>query len=851
MVFADHRSRMRPTLSLCLPAVLLALTATPVLAQGRQGGPPAPPPSIEEKTAGMQKLDGFFPLYWDEAAGTLWMEIARLDTEVLYFEGLQAGLGSNDIGLDRGQGGDSMVVAFHRVGPKVLMVQPNYRFRASSDNQAERRAVEEAFSTSAHWGFTVGAETGGRVLVDLTDFLLRDTHNIAARLQPGTYRIDRSRSVVHMPRTKNFPQNTEIEVTLTFTSETAGGRGSGGGRGGGAFFEGVGSVAPSSSAVTLRTHHSIIELPGPGFEMRPYDPRSGAGGFTYLDYSTPLGQDMARRSTRRHRLEKRDPSAAMGEPVEPIVYYVDAGTPEPIRSALVEGASWWNQAFEAAGYRNGFQVRVMPEGADPMDVRYNVIQWVHRSTRGWSYGGSVTDPRTGEIIQGRVTLGSLRVRQDYLILESLLSPYENGTETPPELARVALARIRQLSAHETGHTLGFGHNYYDSTAGRISVMDYPHMLEVLRPDGSIDLSDAYEVGIGEWDKVMVDWTYRDLPAGTDEAAALRKILDDAWAKDLRYLSNQDMSVHPRVDQWVNGTDMAAELNRLLDLRRAALGRFGERSIKAGEPMALVEEKLVPLYLYHRYAVEAAASALGGQDYIYAMRGDGREPYRWEPAETQRAALEALMRSIGPAELVVPDTILKQIPPRPSGYGRHRELFPRYTGGAFDPIMPAVTAADLTVGFILQPDRAARLVAQHAVDPSLPGLDEVVDRLLGAGFNASAANPYEAEVARAIGRVVADNLMTLAGSAPMPQVRAIAAFKLEQLSGQLTSMAATPSNVAAAASAKLLAADIKRFLERPAAPATMPAAPEAPPGAPIGDPGPWYIPRSEPVCSWWR
>ena len=396
----------------------------------------------------------------------------------------------------------------------------------------------------------------------------------------------------------------------------------------------------------------------------------------------------------------------MSEPVKPIVYYVDPGAPEPIRSALVEGASWWNQAFEAAGFRNGFRVELLPEGADPMDVRYNTITWVHRSTRGWSYGSSVTDPRTGEIIKGHVSLGSLRAQQDYLIGEGLLSPYTTGTEKPQVLTDMVVARLRQLSAHEVGHTLGLGHNYYDSTMGRISVMDYPHPLVTLKRDGTMDFGDVYTRGIGEWDKVAITYGYGVYPAAT-EAADLKRVLDTAWDKDLRYMTNQDADLNPRVDQWNNGTDAGAELTRMMSIRRAGMERFGETAIQKDMPMAMLEEVLVPLYLHHRYAVEAAASTVGGQNYIYAFRGDGRKPVEWVPAAAQRAALDALMVTLKPSELALSRAVLSKIPPRPAGYGRTRELFPRNTGGAFDPIMPAAVAADMTVGFLLTNDRAAR------------------------------------------------------------------------------------------------------------------------------------------------
>jgi hypothetical protein len=805
-------------------------------------------PAVEEKTAGMEKIDGFFPLYWDADTGKLWMEISRFDTEVLHIGGLAAGLGSNDIGLDRGQLGGSRIVSFHRVGPKVLMVQPNYRFRSSSADAAEVRAVTDAFAESTLWGFTVAAETGGRVLVDLTDFMLRDTHNVAPRLRPGNYRVDTSRSAIHRPMVMGFPKNTELEAIVTFTRVPgSGGGGFGEFDGQGGAFEGVGNVAASAEAVTLRLHQSFVELPDDNYEPRPYDPRSGYGALSYLDYSVPLGEPMMKQFIRRHRLEKVDPSAEISDPVEPIVYYLDPGAPEPIRSALLEGARWWNQAFEAAGYRNAFQVEMLPEDASPLDVRYNVINWVHRSTRGWSYGGSVTDPRTGEIIKGHVTLGSLRVRQDYLIAEGLLSPYEEGTETPAELSEWALARIRQLSAHEVGHTIGLGHNYYDSEQGRISVMDYPHPLVTLRDDGSFDTSEVYDVGIGEWDQVSIAYGYQDFPEGTDVQAALTALLDEAWDVDVLYLSNQDMSANPRVDQWSNGTNAAAELNRMLNIRRVALDRFGEQAIKLGRPMATLEEVLVPLYLYHRYQVEAAASALGGIYYIYSLRGDGREPVWPVPADEQWDAFEALMNTLHLEELALPEDLLAILPPRPSGFGRHRELFPRYTGSMFDAISPATVAAGHTVSNILDPARAARMVEQNALDSSLPSFDEVLSRLVHEVFTAQPGNDYEAEINRAVERVLVDRMMAIAASAPMPQVRATTSFYLEQIATQLAEEAES-APAGDAAHYALLARDIGRFLNRPAEPFTQPADQAIPPGAPIGQPAMEWLRVLQPECS---
>jgi len=825
---------------LVLPIALAAIPASLFAQAGQAGKAAGPPPSIEEKVASMRQIDGFVPLYWDESTGKLWMEIARWDTDILHVTGLGSGLGSNDIGLDRGQTQGSRVVRFHRVGPRVLMTQPNYTFRASSTNPREVKAVEDAFAPSTLWGFTVAAVTDDRVLVDATDFFVRDMVHWAQRLRPGTYRLDKTRSAIYLPMTMGFPENTETEASLTFVRQPGAGGGGGGFGGFGGFgntaFEGVGNVAATGDAATLRLHHSFVQLPELGtYQPRVFDPRSGYGAMSYLDYSAPLSEPMRQRFIRRHRLEKRDPTAAMSDPVKPIVYYLDPGTPEPIRSALLEGAGWWNQAFEAAGYRNAFRVEVLPDGVSSHDIRYNVINWVHRSTRGWSMGGSVTDPRTGEILKGVVTLGSLRWRQDYLIAEGLLSPYENGDEVPPELEAWALARIRQLGAHEVGHTLGLSHNYYDSERGRISVMDYPQPLVTIGADGQLDYSDVYDVGIGEWDKTTIAWGYQDFPSGTDEPAALDSILDEAWDRDVRFLTNQDMAVHAKADQWSNGTDAADELGRMMAVRRVALDRFGERAIKRGAPLATIEEVLVPLYMYHRYQVTAAASMLGGLDYVYALRGDGRTPFERVPAERQRAAIQGLLATLDPAELAIPAGVLDVLPPRPPGFRRTREMFPRYTGGAFDAIAPAVVAADHTVSQMLDPARAARLVEQHAIDPGLPGLDEVLSSLGTLAAPAPDDSPYEAEIRRAVTRVSVDRVMALAAGASMPQVRAVATSHLVGLVSHVEEALGAETDPAQKAFLALLASDVGRFLHRPAEASTLPSTLAAPPGAPIGEP----------------
>ena len=727
---------------------------------------------ISDKTNGMKKYPGYFNFYWDANTGKIWLEIDKLDREFLYVSSLPAGLGSNNVGLDRNQLGATRIVRFQRIGPRILLIQSNYSFRADSDNPDEQKAVRDAFAPAVQWGFSIAAEEDGKVLVDASSFLLRDVHNAIGSLRrrnQGNFRLDGSRSAIYLPHTKNFPLNTEFEVILTLTSENPGNY--------------VRQVAADAQAVTLRQHHSFIQLPDDDYQPRIYDPRSNFGAHSYNDYATPIESSLTKRFIRRHRLKKKDPSAEISDPVKPIVYYIDRGAPEPIRTALVEGARWWNQAFEAIGYRNAFQVEVLPEGADPMDIRYNMVNWVHRSTRGWSYGASVTDPRTGEIIKGHVALGSLRIRQDFLIAQGLTGDYSEAGSNAGQLREMALARIRQLSCHEVGHTLGMGHNYAASTNDRASVMDYPHMLIKIDDRGEIDLSDAYATGIGEWDKVSIAYGYRDFPPGVDEEAELRSILDQAFSSGLVFLASQDAgpdSAHPLAATWDNGKNPVDELERMLKVRKRALDTFSERRIPLHTPLSLLEDVLVPVYLFHRYQVEAAASTLGGLDYSHKLRGDVQGLPRIIIGAEQRRALKVLLRTLSPTELALPERILGLIPPRAPGY-RGGEVFPGYTGSTFDPLGAAESAAGLTVGLILHPQRAARLVEFHSREPDSPGLGEVIDGLVKNTWGASHGDAYHSEIQRTVNIVALKHILGLAvDEGTSPQARAVANLKLQEL-----------------------------------------------------------------------
>ena len=842
-----------------LPAVvgLAVMLCAQALVGQEQKEQPKEPPTVAEATEGYEHLPGFLDLFWDSRGGRLFLRIDSFDADLLYIESLAAGVGSNDIGLDRGQVGRTHLARFERVGPKVLLVQQNTRYRALSDNEDERRAVADAFARSVLWGFEVAAEDeSGAVLVDATAFVLRDAHGVATRLQrsgQGSYQLDASRSAIHRAGVAAFPRNTELEGTQTFVLRSTD-------RGPGRW---VSQVVPSPEAVTVRIRHSFVALPEPGYEPRRADPRSGYITTSYLDYATPIEAPLETSFIVRHRLRKQDPDAPRSEAVEPIVYYLDRGAPEPIRTALLDGARWWNEAFEAAGYIGAFRVELLPEGADPLDIRYNVIQWVHRSTRGWSYGGSVTDPRTGEILKGVVTLGSLRVRQDFLIAQGLLSPFEDADSSTRTLTEMALARLRQLSAHEVGHTIGLVHNFassVDGPAGRESVMDYPHPLATLREDGMIDLSAAYDVGVGEWDKRAILYGYADFPEGVDEEAELDGILRGTIAAGLHFISDEDArpvgGAHPLAHLWDNGRSAAEELRRVLSVRRAALDRFSERSVRVGDPLSTLEDVLTPLYLLHRYQIEAAAKVVGGIDYSYAVRGDGRAPVSLLPPAMQFDALDALLETVDPAELTLPPRILDLLPPPSPGRGRGREHLPSRAGPAFDPVAAAELAADMTFGLILDDARATRLIDHHARDPEQPGLAEVLGRLLDATWRTEAVPGLTGEVGRAVDAALLRRLFALAsgarsGSAPSgvptnlaasgpavsaasQQVRAVARAAVAGLRDWL---AANPGPAAGSGRAELYHRSqaawlIDRFLDDPGSVA-LPRPLRAPDGSPIG------------------
>lgn len=784
--------------------------------------------SISEKTSGMDKRDGFFPLYWSEATGDIYLEIRALDQDFIYVTSMPAGLGSNDIGLDRSQLGSTRVVRFERSGSKILLVMPNLRYRAESESPAERASVQEAFAEAVIWGFTVEAEEEGNVLVKATDFVVQDANGVVRRLkaaQQGSFALDKSRSAPIPSMLKAFPENTEMEARITFTSSNPGPY--------------VRDVAADPYSVTLSVRHSFVMLPDSGYTPREFHPGAGYGAVSYMDYAVPIGEDMMKRYIRRHRLVKQNPGLEISDPVSPIVYYLDPGTPEPVRGALLDGARWWSKAFEAAGFSNAFRIEILPEGADPMDVRYNTIQWVHRATRGWSYGASVVDPRTGEIIKGHVTLGSLRVRQDYLIAEGLLAPYTDSIVDDDPMLSMSLARIRQLSAHEVGHTLGLSHNFTSSANRRASVMDYPAPYAVLGESGEIDLDAAYTTGVGEWDKVAIAYGYVQPMPDESEQELLSAILQKAWAQGLQYITDADArptgAAHPLANLWDNGDDMVRALYHEMEIRNVALARFGEEVIRKGRPLATMEEVLVPLYLRHRYQVEATAKLLGGVTYTYAMRGDGQASVAPVEGEVQQAALQALLTVVSPSALRVPESVRMNLPPRPPGYLRNRELFQRHTGLTFDSYSPAAAVATLVFTQILNPERAARMVYQTDLDAISPDFHEVMefvsDQIWGSPIS---DDPYEAELQRVVQQVWIDELIGLASNrGAAPPVRAIVLERLREFKEWIPVTSVPRQDHRTRYHRKMVLDEIERYLLRDYEIEERRVRPGIPPGSPIG------------------
>ena len=827
--------RRRPASRLGVARLAAVACAQLACAGGSRPAPaPAPAssgtPTIAGRTAGLVRHAGFLPVYVDAAKGKALVELPGDSTRVLLFLTQATGLGSNPVGVDRGADGASYVARFDRAGDRVLLVYENWNYRSVSGDSAHLRTVRESFPPSTVAALPLVAAEGSRLLVDMTGFLTSDQLDVSRTLQQtgqGSYAVAADRSSIDAAATQAFPDNTELDARLTFA---AAGRP-------GAIVE---RIVPDGRAFTLRQHVSLLRLPDAGYRPRVLDPRVGFFGITFRDYSQPVEGSLEQHLIARHRLERVNPADPNSPIKDPIVYYIDRGIPEPIRSASVAGAKFWEQAFDRAGLKGGFVVKDLPEGVDPMDARYNVVQWVNRNERGWSIGGSLGDPRTGEIIKGMARLDSHRARTSYNLYAGLMGADSTGADTS-----FVLGRVRQVTSHEIGHTLGLAHNYIASTYERGSVMDYPAPRVRLTKDGRIDVSSAYDVGPGAYDVWAIRWGYGIFPAASEQDS-LAALMREGLRQGFLFLSDADarpdFASDPRTNLWDDAATPVEFLEHQTAVRRVALRNFGERNIRPGEPVALLQERFAPVYFFHRFAINSLAKTIGGMEYSNAVRGDQQQATRPVDGRRQRAALSALAAELRPEELAIPDTVLTLLGPRPFGWeGNDVELFRSRTRPAFDEFGAARTLAQMIVDAVLQRERAARLVlfsARPSADGPPLGLPEAIDTLVAATWRRPApASPKLVQLQRVGQRAVVDRLLALAADKDVaPPVRGIVDYEIAVLRDEARRRAQA-GDVGSRAHWGAIAGDLTRWIERQELPTPTPAL-VAPPGDPFGEDAGW-------------
>ncbi|HET7576084.1 MAG TPA: zinc-dependent metalloprotease [Sphingomicrobium sp.] len=750
---------MRRCLFLC--SLLLVSTAS-------VAAPKVAPSTVAVKPADERPL---LDVRADPKSGKIIATLPKPDADgfsgrYIYLTQLETGLGSAPIGLDRAAPSGSRILVFRRIGKKVAAEIENPKFVALTGTADEKLKVRDAFANSTIWmGDVIDTKADGSFTVDLASFIDRDDFGIpqiVKRGGGGDFKFAPELSTADPNFVKVFPKNAEFAARLTFRSDEP--------------TPEVTNIIPDNQTFTVTMRHSLIALPEPGYVPR-HDPLGYTISQQQVDYSAPLGAPLVRDLATRFRLEKVDPSAVRSPVKKPIVFYIDNGAPEPVRTALREGVSWWNQAFEAAGFVDAFKAEILPSGADPLDVRYNVVNWVNRATRGWSYGSPIDDPRTGEIIKGSVLLGSLRARQDMIIFQALVGAGLTGTGDPNDPVTATLGRIRQLGAHEVGHAIGLAHNFAASTQGRYSVMDYPGPRVTLE-NGAPSLKDAYGAGVGPWDMWAIKWLY-----GAKTDAEAKPLLAEARAKGLRFVADNDArpvgAAQPEGSLWDDSADPVSELRRMMNVRRVAIARFGQAALPAGEPLAQLRRAFVPIWLLDRYQIEAAAKSLGGVDFPYALSQEGMVAQA-VPGSTQWAALYALLDTLSPAALTVPQRLQPLLSVGFGGNGDRQtdiEIIPTAGGPVFDPLEATEVGAVQTLNSLLAPERLNRLEAQHAADQAVPAPAQLFDLLLDRTVGNS-----DAEVGR---RIATTSVLALAR---VQRDRSLSPTVAMQLAGRLDRLA---------------------------------------------------------------